>query len=46
MPQGAADQGVAGRERLVIVDVGSTDSDDTTVLHVSDLELVVAGAAI
>jgi hypothetical protein len=30
----------------VIVDVGSTDSDDTTVLHVPDLELVVAGDVI
>jgi glyoxylase-like metal-dependent hydrolase (beta-lactamase superfamily II) len=28
---------------LVIVEVGTTDSDDTTVLHVPDLELVVAG---
>ena len=28
---------------LVIVEVGSTDSDDTTVLHVPDLDLVVAG---
>ncbi len=31
---------------LVIVEVGATDSDDTTVLHVPDLELVVAGDAI
>jgi glyoxylase-like metal-dependent hydrolase (beta-lactamase superfamily II) len=31
---------------LVIVDVGSTDSDDTTVLHVPDLDLVVAGDVI
>jgi glyoxylase-like metal-dependent hydrolase (beta-lactamase superfamily II) len=31
---------------LVIVEVGSTDSDDTTVLHVSDLDLVVAGDVI
>jgi glyoxylase-like metal-dependent hydrolase (beta-lactamase superfamily II) len=31
-----------GRE-LVIVEVGSTDSDDSTVLHVPDLDLVVAG---
>ncbi len=31
---------------LVIVDVGHTDSDDTTVLHVPDLGLVVAGDAI
>jgi glyoxylase-like metal-dependent hydrolase (beta-lactamase superfamily II) len=31
---------------LVIVEVGHTDSDDTTVLHVPDLELVVAGDAI
>jgi glyoxylase-like metal-dependent hydrolase (beta-lactamase superfamily II) len=31
---------------LVIVDVGHTDSDDTSVLHVPDLELVVAGDAI
>jgi glyoxylase-like metal-dependent hydrolase (beta-lactamase superfamily II) len=31
---------------LVIVEVGSTDSDDTTVLHVPDLELVVAGDVI
>ena len=31
---------------LVIVEVGHTDSDDTTVLHVPDLELVVAGDSI
>jgi glyoxylase-like metal-dependent hydrolase (beta-lactamase superfamily II) len=31
---------------LVIVEVGHTDSDDTTVLHVRDLELVVAGDSI
>jgi len=31
---------------LVIVEVGSTDSDDTTVLHVADLDLVVAGDVI
>lgn len=31
---------------LVIVEVGSTDSDDTTVLHVPDLGLVVAGDVI
>ncbi len=31
---------------LVIVEVGHTDSPDTTVLHVPDLELVVAGDAI
>src|SRR5690349_5005684 len=31
---------------LVIVEVGATDSDDTTVLHVPDLDLVVAGDAI
>jgi glyoxylase-like metal-dependent hydrolase (beta-lactamase superfamily II) len=31
---------------LVIVEVGHTDSDDTTVLHVPDLDLVVAGDAI
>ena len=31
---------------LVIVEVGDTDSDDTTVLHVPDLELVVAGDVI
>jgi glyoxylase-like metal-dependent hydrolase (beta-lactamase superfamily II) len=31
---------------LVIVDVGSTDSPDTSVLHVPDLELVVAGDVI
>jgi glyoxylase-like metal-dependent hydrolase (beta-lactamase superfamily II) len=31
---------------VVIVEVGSTDSADTTVLHVPDLELVVAGDAI
>ena len=31
---------------LVIVEVGATDSDDTTVLHVPDLELVVAGDVI
>ena len=31
---------------LVIVEVGSTDSDDTTVLQVPDLELVVAGDVI
>ena len=31
---------------LMIVEVGSTDSEDTTVLHVPDLELVVAGDVI
>jgi glyoxylase-like metal-dependent hydrolase (beta-lactamase superfamily II) len=31
---------------LVIVEVGETDSEDTTVLHVPDLELVVAGDVI
>jgi glyoxylase-like metal-dependent hydrolase (beta-lactamase superfamily II) len=31
---------------LVIVDVGNTDSADTSVLHVPDLELVVAGDVI
>ena len=31
---------------LVIVEVGNTDSDDTTVLHVPDLDLVVAGDVI
>jgi glyoxylase-like metal-dependent hydrolase (beta-lactamase superfamily II) len=31
---------------LVMVEVGHTDSDDTSVLHVPDLELVVAGDAI
>jgi glyoxylase-like metal-dependent hydrolase (beta-lactamase superfamily II) len=31
---------------LVIVEVGSTDVDDSTVLHVPDLELVVAGDVI
>jgi glyoxylase-like metal-dependent hydrolase (beta-lactamase superfamily II) len=31
---------------LAIVEVGHTDSDDTTVLHVPELELVVAGDAI
>jgi glyoxylase-like metal-dependent hydrolase (beta-lactamase superfamily II) len=31
---------------LVIVEVGATDSDDTSVLHVPDLELVVAGDVI
>jgi glyoxylase-like metal-dependent hydrolase (beta-lactamase superfamily II) len=31
--------------RLVAVDVGHTDTDDTTVLHVPDLGLVVAGDA-
>jgi glyoxylase-like metal-dependent hydrolase (beta-lactamase superfamily II) len=31
---------------LVIVEVGPTDSDDTTVLHIPDLELVVAGDVI
>jgi glyoxylase-like metal-dependent hydrolase (beta-lactamase superfamily II) len=31
---------------LMIVEVGATDSDDTTVLHVPDLDLVVAGDAI
>jgi glyoxylase-like metal-dependent hydrolase (beta-lactamase superfamily II) len=31
---------------LVIVEVGSTDSDDTSVLHVPDLRLVVAGDVI
>lgn len=34
-----------GRD-LVIVEVGHTDSDDTSVLHVPDLSLVVAGDAI
>src|SRR4051794_36698664 len=36
---------IEGHE-LVIVDVGATDSDDTTVLHVPDLDLVVAGDVI
>jgi glyoxylase-like metal-dependent hydrolase (beta-lactamase superfamily II) len=31
---------------LVMVEVGHTDSDDTSVLHVPDLDLVVAGDAI
>jgi len=31
---------------LAIVEVGSTDSDDTSVLHVPDLDLVVAGDVI
>ena len=31
---------------LVIVEVGPTDTDDTTVLHIPDLELVVAGDVI
>jgi glyoxylase-like metal-dependent hydrolase (beta-lactamase superfamily II) len=31
---------------LVIVEVGATDSDDTTVLHIPDLGLVVAGDVI
>jgi len=31
---------------LVIVEVGATDSDDTTILHVPDLDLVVAGDVI
>jgi glyoxylase-like metal-dependent hydrolase (beta-lactamase superfamily II) len=31
---------------LVIVEAGATDSDDTTVLHVPDLDLVVAGDVI
>jgi glyoxylase-like metal-dependent hydrolase (beta-lactamase superfamily II) len=31
---------------LVIVEIGHTDSDDTSVLHVPDLDLVVAGDAI
>jgi glyoxylase-like metal-dependent hydrolase (beta-lactamase superfamily II) len=31
---------------LAIVEVGQTDSDDTTVLHVPDLDLVVAGDVI
>lgn len=31
---------------LIIVDVGHTDTDESTVLHVPDLELVVAGDAI
>ena len=31
---------------LVIVEVGATDSDDTTVLYVPDLDLVVAGDVI
>jgi len=33
-------------ESLVPIDVGHTDSDDTTVLHVPSLELVVAGDAV
>jgi glyoxylase-like metal-dependent hydrolase (beta-lactamase superfamily II) len=33
-------------QELVIVEVGPTDSDDTTVLWVADLELVVAGDVI
>ena len=32
--------------KLVIVEVGDTDSEDTTVLHVPDLDLVVAGDVI
>ena len=36
---------LAGHD-LVIVEVGSTDSDDTTILHVPDLELIVAGDVI
>jgi glyoxylase-like metal-dependent hydrolase (beta-lactamase superfamily II) len=31
---------------LIIVEVGHTDSDDTSVLHVPDLDLVVAGDSI
>jgi glyoxylase-like metal-dependent hydrolase (beta-lactamase superfamily II) len=31
---------------LVIVEVGATDSEDTTVLHVPDLDLVIAGDVI
>ena len=31
--------------QLVAVDVGHTDTDDTTVLHVPDIGLVVAGDA-
>jgi glyoxylase-like metal-dependent hydrolase (beta-lactamase superfamily II) len=31
---------------LVIVEVGHSDSDDTSVLHIPDLELVVAGDVI
>ena len=31
---------------LVLVDVGHTDTDDTSVLHVPDLGLVVAGDVI
>jgi glyoxylase-like metal-dependent hydrolase (beta-lactamase superfamily II) len=34
------------RHELVIVEVGSTDSADTSVLHVPDLDLVVAGDVI
>ena len=30
----------------MIVEVGHTDTDDTTVLHVPDLDLVVAGDVI
>ena len=37
--------GLEGHE-LVIVEVGDTDSGDATVLHVPDLELVVAGDVI
>src|SRR3954452_445520 len=33
-------------QELVIVEVGATDSADTTVLHVPDLDLVVAGDVI
>ena len=32
--------------QLVVVDVGHTDTDDTTVLHVPDIGLVVAGDAV
>ena len=30
----------------MIVEVGSSDTDDTTVLHMADLDLVVAGDVI
>ncbi|MCX5069577.1 MBL fold metallo-hydrolase [Micromonospora lupini] len=33
-------------EKLVAVEVGHTDTDDTTVLHVPSLDLVVAGDAV
>jgi glyoxylase-like metal-dependent hydrolase (beta-lactamase superfamily II) len=40
------DRFTLGGHELVIVEVGHSDTDDTTVLHVPDLDLVVAGDVI